>query len=106
MPRFRYSASATVDGSGSASIRIAPSAKNWVIEYLTVRCSSKVLESLVSLYENQIGADYLIDTSFSGSSGDTTDTRIVVPDGYCIWIVWTGADIGGTVTATFTGDET
>lgn len=105
MPRFRYSASTTLDAAGSGSVRIAPNGRDWAIRYLTVRTSTNVLEANASLYENYIGADYLIDATFTGSSGDTTDTVIPVLDGYAVVVEWTGGDPGAVATVTYTGDE-
>lgn len=108
-PRFRYSEQVTlVDdgaGKGRGSIRIAPSGRNWQVEYLTVKCSSHVLESIASVYENYIGPDYLVDSTLTGSVGDTTDTVIVVRDGYALIVEWVGGDVGAVATVTWTGEE-
>lgn len=105
MPQFRYHASVTLDANGYGAVRLAPSAKRWVIRYLTVRASSKVAESRVSIYDNYIGEQYLIDMSRSGSTGDTTDTEMNIADGYAIWVVWENGDPGATATVTYTGEE-
>lgn len=105
MANFRQSGSVTLDGDGSGSVRIAPSGRDWVINYLTVRTSSNAKEATASLYENYIGDDYLIDASFTGSTGDTTDTTIPVRDGYAVVIAWTGGDPGATATVTYSGES-
>lgn len=105
MRQFRYHSSVVLDGSGYGAVRLAPSAKTWRIRYLTVRASSQVAESRVSIYENYIGDQYLIDSTRSGSSGDTTDTEMTIEDGYAVWVVWTGGDAGATATVTYTGEE-
>lgn len=111
MVAFRRSASVvlTDDGSGvtgSGSLRIAPVARNWQIRSLTVRCDTHVKESRATVYENHIGPDYVLDASFTGSSGDTTDTVMEVRDGYALVVEWVGGDIGATATVTFSGEET
>ena len=78
MARFRYSDSVVLDGSGNGQVRLAPTSRNWAIDYLTVRCATHVAEARASVYENYVGPDYLIDATLTGSSGDTTDTAIRV----------------------------
>ena len=102
---IRYSANVVLDGNGRGAVRIAPAGKDWTIRYLSVRCSDVASEAIASLYENVIGPDYLIDVSFTGSSGDTTDTVIDVRDGYGVWIEWVGGTPGTTATVTYTGEE-
>jgi hypothetical protein len=105
MRLFRQYANVTLDANGYGAVRLAPSAKTWDIRYLTVRVSTRVAESRVSIYDNFIGAQWLIDTTPRGSSGDTTDTHIHIDDGNAIWVVWEGGDPGATATVTYTGEE-
>ena len=110
MARFRYSTSVVLqdDGSGfgTGTIRLAPSGRSWRIEYMTLRCSTQVLEASGRVYENYIGEDYLIDSTFAASSGDTTDTVMHVPDGSAVIVEWIRGDIGAVATVTYTGEET
>ena len=103
---FRRSASTVLDSNGYGTLRIAPSGKDWTIHYLSVRCDTHNEEARASVYENYVGADYLIDSTFTGSSGDTTNTEIRVREGYAIVVEWVGGDPGTTATVTYTGDET
>ncbi len=106
MRKFRLSASTVLDVDGRGSVRVAPSAKDWVIKSVAVRCTTAVSEATASVYADLIGNEYLIDSTFTGSSGDTSDTIIDVRDGYAVIIEWVGGDAGATATATYSGEET
>lgn len=102
---FRYAAQVTLDGSGTGSIRIAPSAADWVISGMSVNVSTTVNESKVLICADQPGDAYIVDSSRTGSSGDTTDTVFNVPDGHCLWVIWQDGDAGATATVNYYGTE-
>lgn len=103
--RFRYSKQVVLDGSGNGSIRLAPSGRDWTLEYIAVNVSSNVLEASCVVCQDQIGDSYITDTSRTGSSGDTSDTVHNVRDGYCLYVVWSGGDAGATATVVYSGIE-
>lgn len=94
---------AVVNASGIATVTLTPHGENWRIQRLSVKVSTKVLEAVATVYRGLVGDLYVIEASFSGSSGDTTDTEIVLRDGENVIVQWTGADIGATATVTATG---
>lgn len=98
--------SAIVDATNTATIRVAPAAEDWQIDYTNVLCSTRVLEARCRIYTPQIGDLYAVDGTYSGSSGDTSDTQHILYDGTPMFIQWTGADIGSTVTVTLNGWKT
>lgn len=106
--RTAYYATLINDGTGltgTATIRIAPAAKEWRITSVNVACSSNVYESKASVYERVIGQQYQTDLSNSGSSGDTSDTVHYLHDGDCLFVRWTGGDIGAQATLIVIAEE-
>lgn len=89
--------------TGTALIRLAPAGEQWEINLSNVLCSSRVNEALCRVYRDQIGDMYVIDGTYSGSSGDTSNTVIYLTDGQPLYFVWTGGDIGATCTVRVTG---
>lgn len=106
--RQSFYATTVDDGSGNtggATIRIQPAAKEWRIDNLNVRCATRIHEGTAVVYQNFVGAQYQVDLTRSGSSGDTSDTIHYLHDGDALIVVWTGADIGQQVTLTIVGQE-
>lgn len=102
-PLLSVSAVATVDASGTATIRMAPTGEDWEINRLSVKASTHVLEAVTSYYLVNIGDQYLQEATFSGSSGDTTDVSMYLTDGTPLFIQWIGADVGAIATVTLRG---
>lgn len=105
-PLLNQSLQATVDGSGVALVRFAPTGENWEVTRLTVKVSTRVLEAKAAYYLTAVGDTYLQEETYSGSSGDTTDISIFMADGDPLFVRWTGADVGATATATLRGWRT
>lgn len=93
---------ATVSG-GTAVVQFGPHGESWRITRVFVKTSTKVLESQCTLYRNQIGDLYAEDTTFTASTGDTSDTVFDLTDGEKMYAVWTGADNGAIATLTISG---
>lgn len=89
--------------TGTGIVRLAPTGEQWEIHNTNVLCSTRTNESLCRVYRDQIGDIYVIDGTYSGSSGDTSDTVIQLTDGQPLYYVWTGGDIGATATVRVTG---
>lgn len=102
-PLLNQSLQTTVGADGTATLMFAPHGENWEVNRLTVKVSTRVLESKASYYLTNIGDQYLQEETYSGSSGDTTDTSLFLTDGDPLWVKWTGADIGAVATATLRG---
>ena len=98
------SAEAVVDADGTASVQFQATGQELRITNLSVVCSSAVLESAATVYKNQVGALYRISATTAGSTGDNNDDAVVLRDGERIFVVWTGADVGATATATISGE--
>jgi hypothetical protein len=106
------SASATVDGSGRATVRISVDepAAVWAPTIASVSCSSTVSEADCSIFAGPSPtAPYFIEGTHSGSTGDSSDritgkvvSRTQLP---YVWAVWTGADVGAQATLTITGPK-
>lgn len=94
---------AYLDSAGSAVIRISPQGEKWEIETIHVRCTTRVSEAECRIYLGAIKDDSIIDATYSGSSGDTTNSRIYLEDGQPIFIQWTGGDVGSIVSAVVNG---
>jgi len=102
-PLLNQAVQAVVDGTGTATVRFAPTGENWEVNRLTVKVSTRVLEAKAAYYLTAIGDSYLQEETYSGSSGDTTDTSLFLVDGDALYVQWTGADIGAIATATLRG---
>lgn len=101
--RFNTQGNVTLDANGDGTLRFAPTGEKWEVDRVHVRCSSRVSEAQCRIYLAQQRPDTVIDGTYSGSSGDTTDTRIYLEDGQPMFIEWTGGDPGATATATVSG---
>lgn len=93
----------TVPANGTVTVQFQAAGYNYVIDVVSVKCTTHTLEAVATIYQNQIGDMYRIDATFTGSSGDTCDTAIHVNDGESVWIQWVGADVGSVCTATISG---
>lgn len=97
-----------LDGSGTASVYITiPPTENWLINAITVNAVipnvAIVLEAQCRIYRNQIGAQFLVDSTISGSTGDTSDTIHDLKGGERLIAVWTGGDAGAIASITVRG---
>ena len=93
----------TLDGSGNGTVVLRPSGETWNVSALTVNVSTRVLESAARVYKNYVGDNYLVDSTISGSTGDTSDTVHDLRDGESLIIVWSGGDAGATANAVARG---
>lgn len=100
-----YPVSVTLDGSGNGAVRFQAVGSHIRITNRSVRVSSTTAQATVTTYKGQIGSDYRIDGTNSGSTGDNSTTPIDLFDGESIIVVWEGGDPGATATATFTGKQ-
>lgn len=94
-----------LDGSGNGTIRVSFPGRNTRLNRLTVATSPATREVLCRVYSNFVGDPYMVDTTYTGGTGDTSDTVHVLPDGDCIYVVWEGGDIGATATVTYSGTQ-
>ena len=92
--RFSMQQQITLDANGYGYIRLAPAGKKWQITSINVLCSTHVLEARARIYVDQIGDAYAIDGTYSGSSGDTSDTVFYLTDGQPMYVEWSGGDVG------------
>lgn len=95
--------SVTLDGTGYGYVRLAPSGEKWEVRRVRVECSTTTNEAQCKTYRNQIASRYVIDGTYSGSTGDTSDTPIYLEDGQAMIVEWTGGDAGATATVTISG---
>lgn len=100
---LNYSAQVTLDGSGYGTIRVGPTGEQWYITRTMVRASTHVREAVCTIYQTNIGANFQRDITYTGSSGDTSDTQHHITDGDALWIEWSNGDAGATATVTFSG---
>lgn len=111
------SESATLDGSGNATIRQRPdgSHERWTLatvhNKVTGSGSPTAPEAVCRTYVGPSATDpYFVDATGSGSFGDSTDRvagRIIgrTADPW-VWSVWTGGEPGATATMIVTGTKT
>jgi hypothetical protein len=94
-----------LDASGNGVVAFAPRGTRWHLDFVSVKCTTRVKEATVRIYEGYVGDQYYTDGTFSGSSGDTSNTEHYMEDGETIHIVWTGGDPGARATAIIRGWE-
>ncbi len=87
---------ATVSAGGIGVATVRPVQENWTVDAVTVNTSTNTLEAQCRIYRNYIGGNYLVDSTISGSTGDTSDTVHTLLDGDSLIAVWSGADVGAT----------
>ena len=95
--------SVTLDGSGYGVVRLAPAGEKWEVRRTRTECSTATNEATVKVYRNQVAPRYVIDGTYSGSTGDTSDTVYYLEDGQAVIIEWSGGDPGATATVTLSG---
>lgn len=95
---------ATVNGvTGYGVVRLSPAGEKWEIRRTRVFTSTRNDEAECKMYVNQIAPQHEVEGTWSGSSGDTSDTPIYLEDGQALFIVWSGGDNGATATVTVSG---
>lgn len=100
-----YPVSVTLDSNGNGAIRFQAVGSNIRLTNRSVRASSSVAQAIATTYKNQIGQDYRLDGTNSGSTGDSLSVPIDLFDGESVIVVWSGGDPGATATATFSGKQ-
>lgn len=103
--RFTTQGNVTLDASGNGQIEFRPAGHKWEIDSLTVTVSSRTLEARARVYAGYVGDNYYLDGTYSGSSGDTSDTRHYLHDGEALIVRWEGGDVGATATCVIRGWE-
>jgi hypothetical protein len=110
---LRQSESATVDGTGAATVTLRPDGPRevWYPDTVASRCNTDIAESSCRIYIGPKVADqYFVDATGAGSFGDSTDRvaghRVGRSYDPAIIGVWAGADPGSTATLTVTGTKT
>jgi hypothetical protein len=89
----------TLNASGNGAVQFSAAGYNYQIDLVRVKVSTNTNEADCRVFHNNDE----VDGTFTGSSGDTSDTVIYLSDGDVLNIVWTGGDVGATATATITG---
>src|SRR4051812_24479141 len=98
-----YPMNVTLDSNGNGAIQFQAVGCNARITNRSVRTSTAVKQAIASTYLGQIGDNYRIDATNSGSTGDNVTSAIELRDGESLYVVWTGGDAGATAYATFSG---
>lgn len=102
--RFTTSQTVVLNGSGNGQVRFAPVGESWHVTATTVKASTSTIDAQAKIYQRQVLDSCIVDNgTYSGSSGDTSDTDIYLTDGEPMFVVWTGGDAGATATATIQG---
>ena len=92
-----------LNGTGYGYVRLSPQGEKWEIRRTFVQCSTRTNEARCVVYGQQIGEQYALDGTYSGSSGDTSDTVIYLEDGQPLFVEWSGGDAGATAVVTISG---
>jgi len=100
-----YPVKVTLDGSGNGSVAFQAVGANVRISNLSVRVATQTAQAVATVYKNQVGTDYRLSGTNSGSSGDNLSIPTDLFDGERVIVVWTGGDPGAEATATFSGKQ-
>src|SRR6185436_10832211 len=100
-----YPVSVTLDASGNGAVAFQATGSNIRITNRSVRVSTSVAQAIATTYKNQVGDNYRLDGTNSGSTGDNISNPIDLFDGETVIVVWTGGDPGAVATATFSGKQ-
>ena len=106
------SASVTLDGSGNGTLRLGPdNREHWQVAVASVSCETAVAEAQCKLYAGpSASAQYFVDGTRSGSTGDSTDRLSTFDFGKTtvpyVWAVWAGGDAGTSAWLNLSGTKT
>lgn len=98
-----------VAGGGTAKVGPKSAREIWHPDNVSVNVSftgtAPVNEAVCVIQVGDANTRRLRDTTFTGSSGDSTDrvNADVIRCGEFVWAVWTGGDTGQTAVVTVTG---
>ena len=104
-------ASVQLNGSGNGTLSMKPYSGNliWLPGVVSVSVSTNTSEASCKIYIGPSAtAQYFVDGTLSGSTGDSTDRvsgKQVDTHGNTLWAVWTGGDANATATMRITGQE-
>ena len=101
---FDGTLSTVLDGEGNGEIRLAFPGQSVTIYRLTVATSPATREVLCSVFRNFVGPPYLVDNTYTGGTGDTSDTSHSLKDGSALIVRWEGGDPGARATVTYSGE--
>lgn len=91
-----------LDGSGNGKVRLGPSGarETWTVSYVHVQTNQApgtiTNEAQCFIYIGAASPDQFVDSTSSGSTGDSTDSASAYPLalGEYVWAVWNGGDSG------------
>lgn len=101
--QFSTQGSVVLDGTGAGTVTLQATGKRWMITSANVLASTRVLEARCRVYLGTIMPLNVIDGTYSGSSGDTSDTVYYLEQGQSVSYQWTGGDVGATATVKISG---
>ena len=95
--------SVTLDGTGYGLVTFRPSGETWTIQSVTVNVNNTTAEARSNSYKGYVGPAYLVDATYTGSSGDTSDTIHELQDGEAFLVEWVGGTPGATASVNMRG---
>lgn len=98
-----YPLNVTLNGSGAGTVQFQPNGNNVRITNLFVKVATSVRQATCTIYRGQIGDNYIVANTQSGSTGAPASGAIDLYDGEILYIVWSGGDAGAQATATLIG---
>lgn len=98
-----YPVTVTLDGTGAGTVVFQATGQNLIITNIYGSVATQTLQAKATVSKGQVGAQWSLVNSNSGSTGFNANGTISLLDGETIYVAWTGGDAGATATATFTG---
>jgi hypothetical protein len=98
-----------LDGSGNGTASIGPIGPRevWSPQVASVSVATNENEAACKTYVGDPISPIFVDSTLSGSTGDSTDriSAYQVPLGWKIWATWTGGDPGAVATLSVAGTK-
>lgn len=98
-----YPVSVVLDASGNGQLAFQATGQNLLISNVYASVGTQVKQAKVAFSKNNVGPQYNLITSNSGSTGCNTSGTVALLDGETLFVRWEGGDAGATATATFSG---
>lgn len=98
-----YPVTVVLDGSGNGTVAFQALGDNIRITNGYVSVSTQVNQAQCTAYKGQIGPQWALSSTNSGSTGAPLKGPLDLFDGEILYVRWTGGDAGATATLTVSG---
>lgn len=103
-----YPVSVVLDGAGNGTVSFQATGDNIAITKIFGKVApvgAVQAQAVATIYKGQVGDNFAVDNSNSGSTGFSATGTIGLMDGEIVYVRWVGGDPGAVATATFSGKK-